>query len=193
MRKYIDIRDLVALGARTMESAVIHLEGVAEYTVDFTRQKTGYGEKLFLLCPLCGSRREKLYMYRGGLLCRECYPLPVYRSIKNLTMGSGAYIVHRMVSLAKREEIPFKRFPFCYLDYEKPKYRHFEKWHMAVMKLQALENMRNQAIFFKKRYSLDTINSVLEGKNQYLYVLALYDVNRNFYNWDVGCCNSIEG
>ena len=107
--------------------------------------------------------------------------VPVYGSIKNVTPGGSDYIAHRMCSLARREDIPL-RFQFHYLEYQKPKYKHFEKWHMTIAKLQSLENMRNQAIFFKKRYSLDTINSVLAERNIYLYVCNLHDLDPYFYD-----------
>ena len=184
MRSYIDVKDCINLGARSMPAAIAEING-KEYNIQFTKQKTGYGEKLFLVCPQCGGRRTKLYLYAEELLCRECYPFPVYRGIKNVTPGGDEYIAHRMVSLARREGIPLK-FPFHYLEYQKPKYKHFDKWHMVIVKLQALENMRNQAIFFKKRYSLDTVNSIFEEKNQYLYVCTLQALDRYFYDWEVG-------
>lgn len=186
MNIFIDIRDCVKSGARDMDSADIRLETGSVFTVDFSRQKTGYGEKLFFICPECGSRREKLCVLGNRLLCRECYPLPVYQSIKNVSVGSCDYIEHRMKILAKREGIILKKFPFIYLEYEKPKRKHFEKWHMAITKLQALENMRFQAIFFKKRYSLEVINSVLNANNAYLYTLDLYDMDKYIYDWEVG-------
>lgn len=91
------------------------------------------------------NRLEK-HIYRGGLICRNCYPPPVYRSIKNVAVGSDDYITHRMVKLAQKEGIPLKR------------------------------------------YSLDTIHSVLSGKNQLLYALTPHDMKCNFYDGDVGCC-----
>jgi len=57
---------------------------------------------------------------------------------------------------------------------------------MTLLKLQALENMRNQAIFLNKRYSRRTIRSVLQEKNIFLYVCELYDLDKYFYNWDKG-------
>ena len=70
MRSYIDVKDCIKLGARSMPAAIAKING-KEYNIQFTKQKTGYGEKLFLVCPKCGSRRTKLYLYGDGLLCRE--------------------------------------------------------------------------------------------------------------------------
>lgn len=186
MRQYIDIRDCVASGVHGMDTADVRIESGGTYSLTFAKQKTGYGEKVFLVCPICGSMREKLYILGDSLLCRDCYPLPIYRDIKNVSVGSSTYIKHRMQNLAKKEGIALKRLPFCYMEYEKPKYRHFEKWHMAITKLQALENMRFQAIFLRKRYSLKVINSIFEEKNFFLYTLELYDMDRYICDWDIG-------
>ena len=78
MRTYIDVRDCIELGARDMPAAIAKING-KEYELKFARQKTGYGEKLFIVCPRCGSRRTKLYLFGERLLCRECYP--VYQSM----------------------------------------------------------------------------------------------------------------
>ena len=186
MNTYIDIKDCVPRLKPGVKYAELQIKSGSVYEVEFTRQKTGYGEKTFFVCPKCGSRRTKLYIWRGRLLCRECYPLPVYRGIKNVVMGGDDYISHRMMRFADKEGIQLKRFPFCYLDYEKPKYKHGERWCMTITKLQAFENMRNQAIFFRKRYSLPVINSILQERNAYLYALDLYDIYKYFYDWDRG-------
>lgn len=186
MRRYIDIRDCIELGAKKVPAATVKLENGPEYNVQFASQKTGFGEKTFLVCPVCGSRRTKLYVCNDVLVCRDCYPLPVYSGIKNVTPGGYKYIAHRMHSFAKANGIQIKRFPFIYLEYEKPKYKHFEKWHDAITKLQALENMRNQAVFFRKIYPLEVVNSIFEDKNIYLYVCELYDLDTYFYDWEKG-------
>ncbi|MDY4404215.1 hypothetical protein [Blautia sp.] len=186
MREYVDIRDCIALGAHEMNSVKICTGEGKEYSVGFSKQKTGYGEKAFFICPMCGKRREKLYILGGSLLCRECYPDSIYRNIKNVPVGSSSYLAHRMRSLAKKEGIIIKRFPFCYMEYEKPIYKHFEKWHMAITKLQAMENMRFQAIFLRKRYHHEVINSILEERNTFLFTLDLYDMDRYIYDWEAG-------
>ena len=47
------------------------------------------------------------------------------------------------------------QWPFCYLDYrmDKPKGVRWRRWSMAMKRLQAMEGMRDHAIFFKKRYT----------------------------------------
>lgn len=183
--EYVDIRSSVALGAHKMKSADIYLEDGREYSAGFARQKTGYGEKMFFICPVCGAMRERLYISGEQLLCRECYPEPIYKSIKNVSVGSCKYLTYRMKQLAKKEKITIKRLPFCYLDYEKPRYRHLDSWLMVITKLQALENMRMQ----DKRYSREVINSIFEEKNQYLFTLDLYDIYKYVIDWEAGCRN----
>ena len=187
MKKFVDIQDCVSRGPGEMTAATIRLDNGREYEVQFAGQRTGYGEKKFFICPRCGSRRTKLYLYGDWLLCRSCYPGELYRTIKNVTPGGDLYIAHLMRSLARKEQIELQRVPFCYLEYRKPKYRHFKKWHTAIVKLQALENMRNQAIFFNKRYPLDVIRGVLKGENALLYVCTLQELDQYFYNWEDGC------
>lgn len=186
MKKFIDIQDCVSRGPKKMTAATISLDNGREYEVQFADQRTGYGEKKFFICPKCGSRRTKLYLYGDWLLCRSCYPGEFYQSIKNVTPGGDIYIAHLMRSLARKEQIELRRIPFCYLEYRKPKYRHFKKWHTAIVKLQALENMRGQAIFFNKRYPLDVIRGVLKGENALLYVCTLQELDQYFYDWKDG-------
>lgn len=155
------------------------------FHVKITYQKTGFGEKPFLCCPKCGSRRVKLYLYAEMLLCRECLPYSIYRGLTHTTRGGHKYIKYRMQRLAAKNEIILKG-PFHYYDYPKPKGKNADEWELILKKLQALENMRNQALSFNKRYSDQTMRSVLQGNNALLYELWLYDLDRYFYNFDEG-------
>lgn len=155
------------------------------FHVKITYQKTGFGEKPFLCCPKCGSRRVKLYLYAERLLCRECLPYSIYSGLTHTTKGGHKYIKYRMQRLAAKNEIILKG-PFHYDDYPKPKGKNADEWELILKKLQALENMRNQALSFNKRYSDQTMRSVLQGNNALLYELWLYDLDRYFYNWDEG-------
>ena len=91
MKKFIDIQDCVSSAPREMTAATIRLDNGREYEVQFADQRTGYGEKKFFICPRCGSRRTKLYLYGNQLLCRSCYPGEFYRTIKNVTPGGDIY------------------------------------------------------------------------------------------------------
>lgn len=155
------------------------------FHVKITYQKTGFGEKPFFCCPKCGSRRVNLYLYAERILCRECLPYSIYRGLTHTTKGGSKYIKYRMQRLAAKNGIILKG-PFHYYNYPKPKGKNDDAWEMILKKLQGLENMRIQALSFNKRYSENTIRSVLQGKNTLLYALDLYDIDKYFYNWDKG-------
>ncbi|WP_312427106.1 hypothetical protein [Lacrimispora sp.] len=155
------------------------------FHVKITYQKTGFGEKPFLCCPECGCRRVKLYLFAGMLLCRDCLPYSIYRGLTHTTKGGHKYIKYRMQRLAAKNGIILKG-PFHYANYPKPNGKNDDAWEMVLKKIQALENMRNQALSFNKRYSEKTIRSVLQERNILLYVFDLYDIDRYFYNWDEG-------
>lgn len=186
MITYIDIKDCVELGANENTIAVIKLENNSEYELQFAHQKTGFGSKMFFVCPVCGKRRTKLYLFDNSIMCRECYPFPVYQNIKNVKQCGYKYIAHRMRKYAQANGIQLKRFPFRYLDYEKPKYKHLERWLDTITKFQALENMRKQSLFFNKNYSLDVINSIFKNENIYLYVCDLQELEVYRYDWAKG-------
>lgn len=186
MRQYIDIKDCLDIGNKDMTSAALTMVDGKEFQVGFQRQKTGYGERLFMQCPRCGRRRMKLYIYKELLLCRDCYPFPVYRGIKNVTPGGYKYIGYRMRKFAAANGIAIKKFPFDYLEYERPKYKHKEKWEEQLKILQALENMRIQSHEKKFYYSVETVNSVLKYKNLYLYASNLEDLAIYAYDWELG-------
>ncbi|WP_024295627.1 hypothetical protein [Lacrimispora indolis] len=187
---YIDIKSVMEvmkgseLSRTDQSNAYLSIDN-QPFHVKITYQKTGFGEKPFLCCPKCGSRRVKLYLYSERLLCRECLPYSLYSGLTHTTKGGHKYIRYRMQRLAARNGIILKG-PFHYDEYPKPKGKNDDAWEMILKKLQGLENMRIQALSFNKRYSDKTIRSVLLEKNILLYVLDLYDIDRYFYNWDKG-------
>lgn len=187
---YIDVKDVMEVMRESeypgtdQYNTYLSVEG-QPFCVKIAYQKTGFGEKSFLCCPECGSRRVKLYLYSGRLLCRDCLPYSIYRGLTHTTKGGYKYIKYRMQRLAANNGIILKG-PFCYYNYPNPKGKNDDAWEMVLKKLQALENMRIQALSFNKRYSEKTIRSVLQEKNVLLYILDLYDIDRYFYNWDKG-------
>lgn len=187
---YIDIKDVMEVvkeseyPGTSPSNAYLSVED-QPFHVKIQYQKTGFGEKPFLCCPKCGSRRVKLYLHGKVLLCRECLPYSIYSGLTHSTEGGKNYIRYIMERVAMKNGIVLK-VPFYYGNYPKPRGKNEDKWIMTLSKLQALENMRNQAIFLNKRYSRRTIKSVLQEKNIFLYVCELYDIDRYFYNWDKG-------
>lgn len=167
---YVDVQDVTRLmkqpGVQQDNKYIMDFSmNDKPFRVDLAYQKTGFGEKAFLICPQCGSRRVKLYQYRNGLICREYLPVSPYHGLTHTTRGGWKSIAYRMDRLARKHGLVIKG-PFCYLNYPKPKGKN-DDWSTLLARLQALENMRNQGIFFGKTYSVKTINSVLQGRNAY--------------------------
>lgn len=186
MRQFIDVQSCLEMGAKGMERAEVFMEDGWKFNIEFRQQKTGYGERVYLVCPKCGHRRMKLYIFGGRLLCRECYSYPVYRRIKNVSQGGYKYIIYRMCRFAEYAEIKIKRLPFYYGDYERSKYKHRKKWEKSLKVLQALENMRVQSVVWGKRFSVAVVNSVLKGENSLLNVYDLDDLTIYAVDWEDG-------
>jgi hypothetical protein len=182
---YIDISDFKKAVFEETQGLEIKYDGNNIY---FTKQKTGYGEKIFFKCPECGSKRTKLYFYKDNFICRKCHPSNIYKQIQNTTKGGYDYISYRMKQFAASRDIIIKKFPFHYLDYafEKPKYKHMDKWVENINILQALENMRFQTIAYNKKWDAETVKSVIDGKNTCLYIYELYEIQKYIIKWDLG-------
>jgi len=147
-----------------------------------TKQKTGYGYKRFFICPECGESRVKLYIYNSNAVyCRSCSPISPYRGITNTTKGGTDEMTYRMYRVAAEYGVELK-FPFSYtvLLFQKPKYMKHEKWRTGMIKLQILENMRFQTIFFERRYNAGLIRYVLDNC-QDDYVLC--DIEKYIIDW----------
>jgi len=183
--RYIAIEDLMEIINKNDEELYVSCNDVP-YRIDFTKQKTGFGEKIFMVCPRCGYRRTKLYLLNGRLLCRRCYPINVYREIQNTTKGGCDYLSYKMYRFGKAHGFDFERHPFHYYNFDMPKYKHHDKWQENLNIMQALANMRFQTIFLRRIWNKDTINSVLTRTNSLLYLYDLEDMEKYCMNWDVG-------
>jgi hypothetical protein len=156
------------------------------YHIDLSKQITGYGEKVFMVCPGCGRRRTKLYLLNGHLLCRSCYPINVYRGIQNTTKGGCDYISYKMYRFGMSHGFEFERHPFHYYNFDMPKYKNRNKWLLNLTIMQALANMRFQTIFCRRIWDTNTLKSVLSGKNSLLYIYDPEDMDEFCMNWDAG-------
>lgn len=178
MKLYVlDITDI-----EEKEIKTIRLKGSSD-KIHITRQKTGFGYKRFLICPNCGERRTKLYSYNQiDMYCRACIPGGMYKGITHTTKGGTLNIHYRMNRIAEKYNIKFK-VPFSYyqLLLERPKYMRYDKWEEGARKLQILENMRFQTIFFQKKYDSNLIKYVLENC---LYIYELWEIDKYILNWE---------
>ena len=165
---YIDVKDIA-------ETGTYIINGDSKNTIEVTEQKTGFGYKLFLVCPRCGARRTKLYMQDNNLICRSCIPMNIYEPIQNGTKGGTRYIDYRMRKIARKYGIKIV-LPFNYITMalSRPKYVRCDTWEKVARQLQVLQSFRAQSIYCgigkHKIYSVKEINYVL---NNCLYVYDL--------------------
>jgi hypothetical protein len=105
----------------------------------------------------------------------------IYKGITYTTRGGTDEIQYRMSRIATAYNIPLK-YPFNYLDviFERPKYMRTKKWTEGLYKLQILENMRNQTIFFNERYDAKVIRQIFE---KHLYYHTIAELRNYFFNW----------
>lgn len=189
MRYCVTIKDIKSIMNITDASAADFLCNGKPMHVEFARQKTGFGYKMFMVCPTCGSRRTELYMYRDKLVCRDCYPVRVYKTRQDTTDGGYEEITYRMNRLAARYGIRIEQ-PFAYYQmiFKKPKFMHQSTWERLLRQFQLLANMRFQAIFFKKRYSPEVIRYAIR---HCLYLYSLYDMEKYLIDW-YGCIEDMR-
>lgn len=181
---YIDVRDLK--GKIKPDAQLVTLGiGERKQKVLLVYQKTGYGQKRFFLCPSCEKRVEHLYVTSKGILkCRKCSGIR-YKGIQDTTKGSYDEIAYRMKRYANKHNIDFD-FPFSYLAFANDKRCNKQKFRQYLTVLQALENMRFQALFYKTRYTSKLLNQVISGKHPLLQLLALSDLREWLYDWHTG-------
>lgn len=139
-----------------------------------SKQKTGFGERKFFVCPECGERRTKIYCYenREKFKCRSCLGKNIYSERCNLYDGGGtALIEYKFFNLiseldlsktSKKRHIPFdsRYYGLC-----KPKYMRYEMFELILKQLTALSAMRDTVILQKCSYSTQYINGLLNSNS----------------------------
>lgn len=148
-----------------------------------SKQKTGFGERKFFVCPECGERRTKIYCYENGekFKCRSCLGKNIYSERCNLYDGGGtALIEYKFFNLiseldlsktSKKRHIPFdsRYYGAC-----KPKHMRYEKFELILKQLTALSAMRDTTILQKCKYGTKDINRILGSKRlEKLELLAI--------------------
>ncbi|WP_303006822.1 hypothetical protein [Romboutsia ilealis] len=149
-----------------------------------SKQKTGFGERKFFVCPECGERRTKIYCYenREKFKCRSCLGKNIYSERCNLYDGGGtALIEYKFFNLiseldlsktSKKRHIPFdsRYYGAC-----KPKHMRYEKFDLILKQLTALSAMRDTVILQKCSYSTQYINGLLNSNS--LKKLKIMDIS----------------
>ena len=180
--RFIDVRNLKELVKSDAVNVTLSLGG-NKRTVNLAYQKTGYGQKRFFICPYCGKRTEHLYIVGDHLKCRVCSGVKKYEGIQNNTKGGYDEIGYRMQKYAAKHDIVFD-FPFDYTAFIFDTRTSKKKFRDALNILQALENMRFHALFFKCRYKPSVIKSVLSMQHPLMQQVTLKELKDNIYNWN---------
>ena len=181
---YIEIKQIKPLidkGHKTIKIT----SGENHQMIFLRNVQIGYGIRTFFICPCCGENAYKLYLDDFGYKCVHCTSLNPYSDIQNTTKGGADYLEYKMWQFANRHEIGDFQIPFNYANHPKPKWKHHNKWNKNLAIMQALENMRQQSIFFKQIWNQQTIKSIENGRNKFLS-LSLSDLKRYYYPFDTG-------
>lgn len=183
-KKYIKIDDdKITLFARIKSYA--H-GGWYHYKIQeilISKQKIGFGQKKFFVCPECGQRRTKIYCYENREIfkCRSCIGKNIYSERCNLYDGGGtALIEHKFFKIISeldlRETSKKKHIPFDsrYYGSCKPKNMRYERFELILKQLTALSAMRDTVILQKCSYSTKYVNGLLNSNS--LKKLNLIDI-----------------
>ena len=114
--------------------------------VDVTYQPTNYGRKAFLICPVCGKRRAKLYMINGKVYCRD-HLTNLYAGIQKTTKGGYDRISYTLRKMANRYNISLPKsalsfHPEDYLLYDqRPRYMRKRQFTAIIGKLAVLYDL----------------------------------------------------
>lgn len=180
---YIDIQHFKNM-ADLKQPLKIEFCGVKS-SVCITKVRVGFGLKCFFLCPSCMQKKEKLYWNGQFFCCASCCGIKTYSGIQNTTKGGDAFIAYKMERFAAKIGLGAFDYPFDYRQHTCPKGKHQDRWQKNLAILQALENMRNQSIFFMKIWDAKTIQSIESGNNAYLKK-SLSDLSQYFYDFESG-------
>lgn len=152
--------------------------------VSLRKVHVGKGERTFFICPCCGRNAYKLYLDRtNNFKCVQCTSANPYEGIQNTTRGGCDYLEYKMERFSIIYGIGQFEYPFDYKQHQKPKWKHRDKWNKNLAIMQALENMRQQSIFFNKIWNTKTIKNVISGKNKFL-TLPLEALKKYYYPFD---------
>lgn len=149
--------------------------------INLLHLQNGVAARWFFVCPECGKKILKIYL-AGSWMCCKCACLNPYAGIQNRTKGGAEELLYRMQRYAEKKNIQIRKLPFCYKDYETDSRLHRETFRKDLKVLQALDNMRLQAVLFGTRYKAALIKKVTSG-NHPLMQLDIHELYLHLYNW----------
>lgn len=161
------------------------------YLLDIAHIKTGYGARRLFVCPHCGKNKRILYYIQNSFMCAECGHYNPYKDIQNSTKGGSSELQYRMNRIAEKVGIKIQ-YPFDYFQVLTDPRASNKKFNEQIRVLQALENMRSQAIFYKIIYGNSIINQVIKGVHPLMEKLTLFDMRQTFWNWNKTTPESYE-
>lgn len=156
--------------------------GDVKYRIELSWQKTGYGRRCFFVCPSCRKRFIKIYVVDERIRCQNCADLKPYYGIQYTTKGGYVELEYRMRRYSLKHDIRFA-YPFDYEDFLFDSRMEKESFRCKIKILQALENMRQQAIFFKSTFTPKQIKAVLSYKHPTLLNHSINSLKNNYYLW----------
>lgn len=153
--------------------------------INIVTQKTGYGFKRFLECPLCGSKRVYLYLDKK-IGCRKCLKL-TYKSQniydENILDMIKAKIINLLLELKvdifEKDIYGFYKldmFTLVGTNFEKPKHMRWEAFSLTVKKIHFLVWMYWEKLEGKHDFTVREVDQMLHKENvEFVWDVFLYD------------------
>ena len=127
---------------------------------------SGYGVRHYFICSKCGQYRQKFAFDGEKFDCFGCFGVNLYAGIQETSRGGWEFIMYKMHRFAKKNRMGELKFPFNYYGHHPRSARYnSDKWSKNLMILQALESMRNQALFYEKTFDPKIIQAVERGEH----------------------------
>lgn len=184
MASYIDVQQIKKYIKPDAKTVTLK-HGEKSQVIGLEYQTTGFGQKRFFSCPKCGGRVQHLYLVNESWSCKKCSGVNRYYGIQNNTKGGYDEIAYRMKRYADKQGIKFT-FPFDYMKFAFDERITKNRFRQSLMILQALENMRFQAIFYKTKFKPGVFRLVTSGKHPLLHKVTLMQMKENTYDFITG-------
>lgn len=186
IKKYIRITDeSIVIFSKVKNDISGDIQEVKEQEIYISKQRTGFGEKSFFNCPICGERRVTLYkpLNMNWFRCRSCLPNNIYKERCNAYDAGGTAIIEYkfkklITKLDLNRSFADSHIPFDYRLYWgcKPKYMKNKEFELILKQLTALSAMRDTTILQKCRYNTKDINRIIRSKRlEKLELLSISD------------------
>lgn len=143
-------------------------------------QITGFGYKRFFKCPICGKRRQFLYLDDSlYFVCRKCLGKNVYKDRTSLYDENIENVIkYKIVQQLKLLSNPIAKVSMIDLPGglpSKPKYMRWDKYSLICMRIAFLTWMYWEHVGGKQDFTVTEINEMLEENNtRFVYEHILF-------------------